>query len=256
MLRNPSPNPLEISPVKMDILFARFRKGEDELRLMEEFTHPNPYNQNSLHCMIYSKYSYQLPTCFLFIGYLATGKQGDKSAVVNQAYALLSQRMSYQRSPDEHIDRPIDLIKADDQANIQAYLEMMISLVSNGLDRQRAQELLMTKQGSLLPQMLEQAKKLYAYDMLAFLDSGFLNQKELGGFNGFAKRRKAAEIEIREHEKNLVSFQPVRESQVDEDGFVLVDSGLQQFNLHAQPARLDDVQARYEREYEPVVIKF
>ncbi len=166
------------------------------------------------------------------------------------------QRMSYLGSPQKYKDRPIDLIRKDDETNIIAYVELIISLVTHGLVRKKAEELLMTAHGSLLPKMLEQARKLYAYDMIAFLDCGFLSKKELGGFSGFAKLRRIAEQEIREHEKNYYAAAPIKAPEIVEDDFVLVESaGLQQFNMHAQPVNSAEMTVKIEREHVPVVIK-
>lgn len=254
MLRALFQNPAALSSVKLDMLFVKFQHGEDELKLLAELSPANLYNQNSLHYLIHSQDSYLLPTCLAFIGYLAAGKQGDKSAVVDKAYALLTQRMSYICAPDKQKDRLVDLIRNDDKTNLLAYVDLIIVLVTHGLSRKKAEELLMTEHGSLLPLMLDQAKKLYAYDMIAFLDCGFLSKKEMGGFSGFAKRRKAAELEIREYEKSYQATQLVRTPHVDEDGFVLVESGLQQFHLHAQPANSAEFSMCFEREHQPVVI--
>ncbi len=52
MLRALFQNPAELSPTKLDILFTRLRRGDDELQLLAELMPANLYNLNSLHAVL------------------------------------------------------------------------------------------------------------------------------------------------------------------------------------------------------------
>lgn len=255
MLRGLFQNPADVTPDKLDLLFVRLRNGEDELKLLSEYTPQNHYNQNSLHRVFLSEYRYLWQTCLEFIGHNVASRQGDKTEVLAKAYEILNQRMSYISDSGKHKDRPIDLVGKEDTLSNKAYVDLMIVLVTHGLKRAKAEELLQTEHGSLLPYMLKRARKLYAHDMLAFLDCGFLSSKELTGFNGFAKLRKTALQEISEHEKYYYQSTLASPTVVDEDGFVLVDSPLQQFHMHARPVNSAELQHVNEREHTPVEIR-